>query len=75
VYCTSWCPDCRRAKEFLRSHQLPFEEIDIEAHPEAVEFVRRANTGKRKVPTFDVGGRTFHCSPFDARKLTSELGL
>jgi mycoredoxin len=75
MYCTSWCPDCRRAKEFLRSHQISFEEIDIEAHPEAVEFVRSANSGKRKVPTFDVGGRIFHCSPYDARKLTSELGL
>jgi mycoredoxin len=73
VYTTSWCPDSRRAKQFLREHQLPFEEIDIEAHPEAAEFVRRVNNGKRIVPTFDVGGRAFNCSPFDARKLAREL--
>ena len=75
MYCTSWCPDCRRAKEFLRSHQISFEEIDIEAHPEGAEFVRHANSGKRKVPTFEVGGRVFHCSPYDARKLARELGI
>ena len=75
MYTISWCPDCRRAREFLGAHQLPFEEIGIEAHPEAAEFVQGVNSGKRKVPTFDVGGRVFHCSPYDAKKLTSELGL
>ena len=75
MYVTSWCPDCRQAREFLRSRQMPFEEIDIDAHPEAAEFVERVNHGRRKVPTFDVGGRVFHCSPFDANKLTHELGL
>ena len=75
IYTTSWCPDSRRAKQFLREHQLPFEEIDIEAHPEAAEFVQRVNNGIRKVPTFDVGGRVFHCSPFDAGKLARELGV
>jgi glutaredoxin len=75
MYATSWCPDCRRAREFLRQNQLHFEEVNIEAHPEAAEFVKRANGGKRKVPTFDVGGRVFSCSPFDARKLARELDV
>ena len=75
IYTTSWCADCRRAREFLRERQLPFEEIDIDAHPEAAEFVKRVNSGKRKVPTFDIGGRVFNCSPFDAKRLARELGL
>ena len=75
MYATSWCGDCRNAREFLRKRQLPFEEIDIDKHPEAADFVKRANNGKRKVPTFDVAGRIFHCSPFDAAKMISELGL
>ena len=75
MYSTSWCPDCRNARQFLRDRQLPFEEIDIEEHPEAAEFVKEANRGKRKVPTFDVCGRVFHCSPFDAAKMIRELGL
>lgn len=73
MYSTSWCPDCRRAREFLRQRQLPFEEIDIEAHPDAAEFVQQANNGKRKVPTFELDGRVFHCSPYDATKLEREL--
>jgi mycoredoxin len=75
MYSTSWCPDCRRASKFLQERKLAFEEIDIEEQPEAAEFVQQANGGKRKVPTFDVGGRVFHCSPYDAEKLTRELGI
>ena len=75
MYATSWCYDCRRARQFLSVRNLPFEEIDIEEHPDAEEFVKRANNGKRKVPTFDVNGRIFHCSPFNAEKLARELGL
>jgi glutaredoxin-related protein len=31
VICTpSWCPDCRTAKKFLLSRELPHEEIEIE---------------------------------------------
>ena len=75
MYATSWCYDCRRARQFLSVRNLPFEEIDIEEHPEAEEFVKRANSGRRKVPTFDVNGRIFHCSPFNAEKLARELGL
>jgi len=75
MYTTSWCSDCRRARQFLRVRQMPFEEIDIEEHPEAAEFVERSNNGRRKVPTFDVSGRVFHCSPFDGEKLAREFGV
>jgi hypothetical protein len=43
--------------------------------PDAADFVLRANNGKRRVPTFEVDGRTFHCSPYDPDKLSRELGL
>lgn len=75
IYTASWCPDSRRAKEFLKQHQLSFDEVDVEAHPEAAEFVKSVNGGKRKVPTLEVNGRTFHCSPYDPQKLARELGL
>ena len=75
IYTTSWCPDCRQAKRFLREYQLPYEEFDVEADPQAAEFVMQANNRKRKVPTFDVEGRVFHCSPFSAHKLKQDLGL
>jgi mycoredoxin len=75
IYTTSWCSGCRQAKRFLEEHQLPYEEIDIEADLRAAKFVKQANNGKRKVPTFDVDGRIFSCSPFDAQRLKQELGL
>ena len=35
IYTRSWCPDCRSAKKFLASKDLPYEEIDIEKNPDA----------------------------------------
>jgi mycoredoxin len=75
IYTTSWCPDCHQAKRFLEQYQLPYEEVDIEEDLRGAKFVKRANDGKRKVPTFDVDGRIFSCSPFSAQDLKRELGL
>ena len=75
IYTTSWCPDCHRAKRFLKERGLPFDEINIELSDRALEFVMSVNQGRRRVPTFEVNGRTFHCSPYDPRKLIRELGL
>ena len=75
IYTTNWCPDCRKAKQFLEENNLAFEEIDIEDDLRAAKFVRTANNGKRKVPTLDVDGRIFACSPFSAQDLKQQLGL
>lgn len=75
MYTTAWCGDCRNAKRFLKERGLEFEEIDIERHEGAADLVLRLNDGKRKVPTFEVDGRAFDLSPYDERKLRTELGL
>lgn len=75
MYTTHWCPDCRRAKRLLAESQVPFEEIDIENDPGAEAWVIERNQGKRRVPTFDLNGRSFACSPFDPQLLRRELGL
>ena len=75
MYSTRWCPDCRRAKTFLKERGVEFREIDIEEDPSAEEIVIRANDGKRKVPTLEVGGRYFACSPFDADELAENLNI
>jgi thioredoxin reductase (NADPH) len=51
VYGALWCPDCRRAKEFLGAHRIPYEWIDLENQPDAVAEVERRNGGKRIIPT------------------------
>ncbi len=75
MYTTTWCGDCRNAKRFFAEHGLDYEEINIEQTEGAAEYVMKINGGKRKVPTFEVDGRTFNLSPFDERKLRQELDL
>ena len=75
MYTTTLCADCRNAKRYLKDLGVRFEEIDIEQNEAAAAFVINANEGKRKVPTFEIDGRTFNLSPFDARRLRTELGL
>lgn len=47
----TWCPDCRRAKEFLSEQRVAYDWIDLEQHPEATELVERINGGSRSIPT------------------------
>jgi glutaredoxin len=75
MYSTNWCPDCYRAKWFLKARGVEFREVNIEKDPAAEEMVIKVNNGKRKVPTIEVGGRYFACSPFNAAQLASELNL
>ena len=63
VYSTTWCPDCHRAKALLKSKGVAFNEIDIEATPEAAEVVAEHNDGKHVVPTFEIDGQFFGNPP------------
>lgn len=75
MYSTAWCPDCRRAKSFLKERGVEFSEVNIEEDEAGEEIVMRANNGKRKVPTLKVGERYFACSPFNPIQLASELNI
>lgn len=56
VYSAAWCRDCREAKRFLTTHNIPFTEVDIERTPGAAAAVV-ANTGKRAIPQFVIDGK------------------
>ena len=73
VYGSTYCSDCRRAKNFLRERGIPFDEVNIDEMPDAVELVMRVNDGRRKVPTFEANGRYFACSPFNPDQLAEDL--
>jgi mycoredoxin len=75
MYTTQWCPDCRRAKSFLKERGVAFREVNIDEDESAEEIVIRANDGKRVVPTLEAGGRFFACSPFDPEQLAAELNM
>lgn len=75
MYGTRWCGDCRRAKQFLRERGINFREINIDETPGAEGIVLKVNEGRRKVPTIEVDGRFFSCSPFDPYQLAEELKI
>jgi len=75
MYTTGWCPDCRRAKKFLFDRGITVEEIDIDESPDDEDLVMSVNDGLRKVPTFEVDGKFFACSPFDPYLLAEKFGV
>jgi mycoredoxin len=75
IYSTSWCGDCRRAKQFLKERGIAFHEVNVDEDPDAEDLVLRVNSGRRKVPTLEVDGRYFACSPFDPYLLAEELKI
>ena len=75
MYTTTLCRDCRLAKEFLAERNIPYEEINIDDIPDAVEVVLKATGGKRQVPTLDIDGRFVTASPFSRQRLAEALGL
>ena len=54
MYTTSWCGYCERARQLLQGKNVPFEDIDVDARPEArAEMMTRS--GRRTVPQIFIG--------------------
>lgn len=51
MYGTTWCADCRRAKQVFEAEGMTYEWIDISEDPEAAAYVEKVNGGFRSVPT------------------------
>jgi glutaredoxin 3 len=49
IYTTGWCPYCARARQLLAAKNVEFEEIDVDARPQAREEMI-ARSGRRTVP-------------------------
>ena len=56
MYCTSWCPDCKRARVWLKDNKIPYTEVDISTTPGAAWQVRQWANGNQATPTFDIDG-------------------
>ena len=54
MYATTWCPDCHRSKAWFQSHDIDFEEINMESVEGAVAIVQELSGGMRSVPTIDI---------------------
>jgi glutaredoxin 3 len=54
MYATDWCGYCERARSLLKQKKVDFEEIDVDASPEArAEMMKRS--GRRSVPQIFIG--------------------
>ena len=51
MYGTKWCPDCLRAKQFFKQHNISYDWIDIEEDTTACAYVEKVNGGYKSVPT------------------------
>lgn len=59
MYGASWCPDCRRTKDFLEKNQTDFEYINVDVSPEASSIVEGINNGKRIIPTLIINEQPY----------------
>jgi glutaredoxin len=76
VYCTSWCPACRRVRRFFNEHEITYTEIDINKTPEARERLRKLTGGTLTTPTFEINGQVVVDFKLDQRKRIEQmLGL
>jgi peroxiredoxin/glutaredoxin len=71
MYCTAWCPDCKRARIWLKENNIPYTEVDVTTFPGANKQVRRWANGNLTTPTFDIDGTIV--VEFDQVKLTKIL--
>lgn len=55
IYSTTWCGFCKMAKNYLKQHDIQFQEKDVEQDPAAgTEAVQKS--GQMGVPVIDIGG-------------------
>lgn len=73
MYCTRWCMDCARARDWFLAHGLPLVEVDLNATPGAAHQVREWTGGHIVTPTFDIDGTIV--IDFDPDRLSQVLGV
>jgi len=73
MYCTPWCPDCRRARAYLKERKIAYVEVDISRDRAAAQRVREWANGNETTPTFNIKGTII--VNFDQAKVNQALGI
>lgn len=73
MYCTKWCPDCRRARLWLNEKGLKYTEVDVMSTVGADDQIRLWTGGNLVTPTFDIDGQVV--IDFDEDKLREVLKI
>ena len=72
IFTTSSCPYCYTLKEFLKEHNVEFEEIDVSKNEKALkEMVRKS--GQMGVPVVEIDGQIV--IGFDKEKICQLLDI
>ena len=72
VYSTPTCSYCIRTKQFLKEHNVDFEDIDVSTNKvKTDEMIQKS--GQMSVPVLDIDGEII--VGFDKAKIEATLGL
>lgn len=72
VYTTKICPHCNHLKDFLKEHNIAFEEIDVGSDRKAAqELIKKTNA--MAVPIIEINGKFI--IGFDKKAISNLLGL
>ncbi len=73
IYCTPWCPGCRRARALFAEHGIQYTEVDITRDRAAAARVRGWAKGNETTPTFNIRGEIL--VDYDQERLEKLLGI
>jgi thioredoxin reductase (NADPH) len=74
MYGTSWCGDCKRAKQFFGEQRVTYDYIDVDADPAGREAMHTHNDGRDIIPTIVFEDGSVLIEPSNA-ELAEKLGL
>jgi glutaredoxin 3 len=72
IYTTNHCPYCTMAKEFFKTHNIKYEEVNVEQDEKAAEeMIERS--GQMGVPVIEIDGKII--IGFDKRAIEAALKI
>jgi thioredoxin reductase (NADPH) len=74
LYGTNWCSDCKRTKRFFGEQRVHYKFVDIDADPQGLAVVERANNGKHIIPVLTFSDGSTLIEPSNA-ELARKLGI
>jgi thioredoxin reductase (NADPH) len=74
LYGTTWCSDCKRAKQFFGEQRVHYDFVDVDADAEGMRYVEQVNDGKQIIPVILFEDGSTLVEPSSA-ELAAKLGL
>jgi thioredoxin reductase (NADPH) len=74
LYGTSWCSDCKRAKQFFGEQRVHYDFVDVDGDAEGMAYVEEVNNGKQVIPVILFEDGSTLIEPSNA-ELAAKLGL